>query len=451
MGKIGQFIENTKGFFSGKLFARLLKNSSQLLGGSVVQSGLGFVAVILAARGLGPEKYGVLVLVQTYVLIVDNLVNFQSWQALIKYGADALEDEESLDFRCLIKFGTFLDAGSAVLGTLLVAGGAAIVHAWGGWSFEFALMLMAYSGVVLFNLRGTPTAILRLFDRFGLFAVQKVLAGMLRLSGVAVAFTVDATVWGYLIAWLLGEVVGYALLLLLGWRELAVQGYSDIRHVSLKNLTDRFSGLWRYVWTTNMSGAVKMSVRRLDNVVVAAVLGTAAVGLYEVAKKFSKMANRLSSPFYQAVYPELSKLWSRGERWAFARLVLQTIALAGSGGFMIWGVFVMVGESVLAYTAGPSYVEAYPVLVWYVFAVGIEVATFSLTPAMLAMGYPRMQFVILSAATVLYFGALAGLMMAFGLLGAGMAYVVFYGVWAILMGVTEVWILRGGDLEISPT
>jgi len=411
-----------------------------------VRSGLGFLAVVLAARGLGPEKYGLLVLVQTYVLIVDNLVNFQSWQALIKYGADALEDENPLDFKCLVKIGTILDAGSAVFGTILIVSGATLLQTFGGWSSEFVLMLMAYSGVVLFNLKGTPTAVLRLFDRFGLFAVQKVVAGAFRLSGIGLAFTMDATVWGYLLAWIIGDVVGYILLLILGWRELALQGYVDIFQAPTNGLVDRFPGIWSYVWTTNMSGSVKMAVRRLDNVIVAAVLGTAALGLYEVVKKFSKIANRLSSPFYQAVYPELSRLWSRGDRDGFVRLVLQTTGFAGLGAFVIWGGFVSLGEPILTYTVGVDYVDAYPVLVWYVFAVGIEVASFSFTPALLAMGRPRTQFVILMIAAALYLGVLFGLLLQFGLMGAGMAYVVFYGVWASMMVGTEIWILRTGEI-----
>lgn len=442
----GQLKDYFRKWLGDDLFKRFVGNSSQLLGGSVVKSGLGFVAVVLAARGLGPEKYGLLVLVQTYVLIVDNLVNFQSWQALIKYGADALEDENLLDFKCLIKIGTILDAGSAVFGTILIAAGAIVLETFGGWSSEFALMLMTYSGVVLFNLKGTPTAVLRLFDRFGLFALQKVVAGAFRLSGVGLAFMMDATIWGYMLAWMIGDVVGYILLLILGWRELVLRGYVDIFQTSTSGLVDRFPEIWSYVWTTNMSGSVKMTVRRLDNVIVATVLGTTALGLYEVVKKFSSVANRLSSPFYQAVYPELSKLWSRGDRDGFVRLVLQTTAIAGLGAFVIWGGFLVFGEPVLTYTVGMDYVEAYPVLLWYVFAVGIEVASFSFTPALLAMGHPRTQFVILVVAAALYIGVLFGLLLQFGLLGAGMAYVVFYAVWASMMAGTEIWILRTSEI-----
>lgn len=179
----GQIKEYLRRWTGDDLFRRLLKNSSQLLGGSIAKSALGFGAVLLAARGLGPEKYGFLALIQAYVTIIDKLVNFQSWQALIKYGADTLEENDPTNFKKLIKFRTFLDAGSALLGTLVAIGVGWVLGVWGAHSPQFTWLMMGYSGVVLFNLIGTPKAILRLFDRFDVAAIQQVAAGVLRLGG----------------------------------------------------------------------------------------------------------------------------------------------------------------------------------------------------------------------------------------------------------------------------
>lgn len=56
-------------------------------------------------------------LIHSYVTVVDIIINFQSWPAIIKYGADALVQKRSDDLEDLIKFGTLLEAFSALLGT----------------------------------------------------------------------------------------------------------------------------------------------------------------------------------------------------------------------------------------------------------------------------------------------------------------------------------------------
>ena len=148
------------------LLTRLFKNAAVLFGGNMLASLLGFASLALTARALGVERFGFLVLITTYVAIVDNLVNFQSWQAIIKYGADALEQIHEEDFKSLIKIGFLLDATTAVLATILAASGAWFVGQWRGWDEEIVIMAAMYSFTILFHISGTPTAILRLFDKF---------------------------------------------------------------------------------------------------------------------------------------------------------------------------------------------------------------------------------------------------------------------------------------------
>ena len=71
-----------------ELLKRLFKNSSILFSGNLWVSILGLASFALTAKALGTEQFGLLVLVTTYVLLIDKLVNFQAWRALIKFGSD---------------------------------------------------------------------------------------------------------------------------------------------------------------------------------------------------------------------------------------------------------------------------------------------------------------------------------------------------------------------------
>lgn len=419
-------VRRIKNWFEDALLQKLLKDSSQLLVGNVLEAGLSFVAVVLAARGLGPESYGILVLVQTYIIVVDEVINFQSWQALIKYGADALETESTSTFKRLIKFGTSLDGGTALLGTLVSIGGVYALQSWMQWSQELTSMLLIYSTFILSNLTGTPIAILRLFDRFDVLALQKVFSGSIKLAAVAVAFFADATLWGYLFAWLSAEMARHLLLLGLGWRELRRRGYSEILAASLRGLGNTLPGLWGYVWSTNLNGTVKMSVRRFDTVMIGGVLGPTAVGLYEVVKKFAKGLRQFTRPLYQTIYPELAKLWSRDNRDGFVRLMMRSAVLAGSGAFLFWIAIMLFGTNILEVFVGKEYVGAHPVMVWYILGVVVAVGGVPLTPSMLAMGRPRTHFMIHIASAILFFIILASLLYSYSLVGAGIAYLIYY-------------------------
>ena len=98
----------------------------------------------------------------------ETLATFNSWQAVIKYGSDAIEARNEAGLLQLVKFGFLLDIGSAAAGAVLALVLAGPVIRLLGWDESLRPMLMLYSLAILLNISGTPIGLLRLFDRFDL-------------------------------------------------------------------------------------------------------------------------------------------------------------------------------------------------------------------------------------------------------------------------------------------
>ena len=122
---------------------------------------LGLIYLVLTTRALGASGFGILVLVQTYVNVVDRLVSFQTWQALIKYGAEAVEEPVQDRFKGMVKTGTLLDVSSAILGAVIAAPAVFWIGPWLGWDGEIIRMAAWYSVSILFHLSSTPMAIIQ--------------------------------------------------------------------------------------------------------------------------------------------------------------------------------------------------------------------------------------------------------------------------------------------------
>ena len=160
---------------------------------------LGLIALALTARALGPEQLGLLALIEAYARVVDRLIRLEPWQALIKYGADALEGDRPEDFRSLLKFGVLVDAGGAACSAVVAVAFVVIAGPWLGWSEQTVQMAAVYSASLLFQLSATPIAVLRLFDRFGVFAWLEVATAAARVALFAVAFLTGAGLWTFLL------------------------------------------------------------------------------------------------------------------------------------------------------------------------------------------------------------------------------------------------------------
>lgn len=424
---------NHKAWGNDQLLQKLLKSAAVLLSGNVAASILGLISLALTARALGVEEFGVLVLITTYVLIVDRLINFQSWQALIRYGAEALENRNEENLKVLLKFGFSLDAGTAILGAILAASLSRMIGGWLEWDAEYVLMAMAYSATIFFHINGTPIAILRLYNKFRITAVQQVYASVFKLIGVAIACFCGADIWGFLLIWALTDMLGNILLIIYARRELINQEIVGVFDASMKGLHSRFTGIWGFVLTTNLNSSIRMTSREFDVMIVATLLGAPATALYKVAKQFTSVIQKVIDPLYQVIYPLLAKLYSSGDvnRFVIFCLKSSTFAFFIAGG--LWLVFFLFSDYIITWTVGGEYLDAQSVMLWYMLAAVVSSAAFPLQPAMLSMGWPQMTFWVHVASSIFYFIFLTVALNVFGLVGAGMAYVGYYVLWSLLM------------------
>jgi O-antigen/teichoic acid export membrane protein len=423
------------------LLRRLFKNAAVLFSGNMAASLLGIASMALTARALGVEDFGVLVLITTYVAVVDNLVNFQSWQAVIKYGADALAQKKDQDFKSLVKFGFMLDGGTAILGMFIGAFAAWFVGNWRGWDEQHVLMAAIYSIVILFHVQGTPTGLLRLFNRFNKVAYQHVIASSIRLIGVSIAFFAGAGLWAFLLVWAVVDILGRLILVYFAWHELEQRKFHGILQSKISGISQKFSGLWGFALTTNINSSIRMTSRELDIMIIAAMLSPTAVGLYKIAKQFSLVIQKTIGPLYQSIFPELARLYAKGKVKEFVRFGLRSSLLAGLFALVVWFFFYFFGEMAIGLIVGDEYLGAVDVMLWYMMAIVVAAMSFPLQPAMLSMGRPHTTLWVHLAATVIYFTALFVLLPYIGLTGAGVSYLIYYISWSLLMLAIEFFLV----------
>ena len=98
------------------LFRRVLRNAGVLLTGKAAAGLLNLAATAIAVRALGAEAFGTLLLAHALARTAGSIAKFQSWQAVLRYGAPALREGRREEFRALLRFTAGLDAASSVAG-----------------------------------------------------------------------------------------------------------------------------------------------------------------------------------------------------------------------------------------------------------------------------------------------------------------------------------------------
>src|SRR3546814_612942 len=137
-------LDAAKEWRKDRSFRLRLVNIGHLLSGNLVSGLVSFAAIALTARAVGPDSYGILALAITYARAIERLVTFQSWQPLIKYGAEVNTPEHHDDFKRLLKFGLLLDAVGALAAWLVAITVAFAASPLLGWDSRVTTLIMVY-------------------------------------------------------------------------------------------------------------------------------------------------------------------------------------------------------------------------------------------------------------------------------------------------------------------
>ena len=410
-----------RGWFDDGFLHRIFRNAGALLGGKAVAGVLSLGTLAVTARGLGPELFGALILIHSYVKLVGGLTKFQSWQAVIHYGAASLEKDRPKDLQGLIKFTTALDLASAVIGMALAMSLAGVAGAMLGWDAGTVSLVMVYSLLIAVTIKATPTGVLRLFDRFNLLAMQAPLSPAVGLIGVSIAYVLDGGLIAYLCAWFAAGMAESAALVILGWRELGRQGLLADLDLSLRGLTKPHGGLWRFVWAANIFTSLSAAASHLITLMLGWLLGPMAAGLFRIASQFASVLVVPAAILRRSIYPEFAKLTAKGDPRLVRKLMLRAGLISGSVAVVIVLVLALISEPLIRLIVGEAYVAAADLLVLLAAASAVMLYGFAIEPVFFALGRPgimlRLSVIVAALNLVLIFLLAAE----YGLIGAGYA------------------------------
>ncbi|QJE72465.1 lipopolysaccharide biosynthesis protein [Aerophototrophica crusticola] len=400
---------------------RLFANAGILLGGKGFNAVFSLGAMAVAARALGVEQFGILVLIHTFTQAIGEIAKFQSWQAVLRYGTPALVDGRVGDLQRLIRFTVLLDASAAVAGMVFSVALAWVLGPRFGWPAELLPAAALYVTSVLFMVTATPTGVLRLVDRFGVLSVQGTLGNLVRLLAGAAAWAWGGGIEWFLAAWYLATVVAGVYLIHAGWKELKVRGLLDGFRWRGGGLTRGFDGIWKFVFSTNLNATLELAFTHIGTLVVGWYLGPKDAALFRVARQVGEALAKPAKLLVPAIYPELARLSAAGEHKTMRDLALRSALLAGAGASLGLGLVWLAGEWLLGLVLGPDFIPAYPVMIWLVAAAVVGIWAFPLEPVLISSGEAGAALRARIWSSAVYLPVLFLAVQSYGLIGAGWA------------------------------
>ncbi|MXN67431.1 oligosaccharide flippase family protein [Stappia sp. GBMRC 2046] len=401
-----------------------LINIGHLLTGDFLGTLIGLLVFIISGRALGTENFGILALTISYGRAVQRLVAFQSWQPLIKYGAELSKPEHIEDYKSLMKFGFLVDVAAAAVAYLVAIGGALIFGPLIGVSEAALHLVLIYSTILLFNINGFPTAVMRLAGRFRIMAYSSLLNLMLRLVLCVFGLIFEQGILYFIIIFAMTQILGSLFLFVLAMFELRRKGASGLLWAPIRGVSKRFTGLWAFTIGSNVELTLRATANELDTLFVGALAGPSAAGLYHIAKRFGRLMLQFGVRVQAVLYPDVARLWADRAIDEFRKTVMQMeLLLAGLGGLIFIGISLTI-HPIIHWTLGDEFIDAAPLVTVQMIAVAMVLSGSVARSALLAMGRQLVVLKIVVIATLAFHATAIVAIYYIGAMGANIAHAV---------------------------
>ncbi len=195
-----------------------------------IAAGLTMLSVVVAARALGPDSYGTVVLALSVTAVAARFLDFTFAEAVVHHGHRALAAEDISGLRALMRMSLFLDLtiGMAVAGALfLLAVPLSDIAASDG--IDPALVRLAALGVLAVTVDGTTSAVLLIARRPDLRAWAQTAGTLFRVLGTVAAVAAGGGAEAILLSYALSGAAGSLLLGWIAWRVHFLGFVGDIR------------------------------------------------------------------------------------------------------------------------------------------------------------------------------------------------------------------------------
>lgn len=431
-------IQSTMGkvvnWFKEESFRKLIRNSGTLLIGETGASIINIFSLIVLLKVLDAADYGILVLVQTYTITIDQLINFQSWQAFIKFGAEELATNNFKKFQNLIRQGTFIDFGTAVLGTVIAFLCVDSVGNFLGWNSEVILFSKIYSLSILFHFSGIPTGVLRIFNYYRIFSFQKIFVALIKLIGIIISYFLSYNLLTIIFIYLVADIIGHLFLTVFSYIVLWKKGLKNW----WKGRTIFSKQFISFTVWTNLSTAITIPSKQLDVFIVSSALSIEIVGVYKVIKQVSSLLSRLVSPLYQSIYPEFATIIANKK---FNKAIKTSIKVSIILAAIVAPIVLIISVTSpiwLNLFFGEIFRKSWVAFVVFFVYVGLDAISSPIHPLFNAFGYVKQKFLIMTVGNLMYLPIAWLLGHSYGLIGIVNAY----GVQLMIITLSKIFYIK---------
>lgn len=379
---------------------KLIKNVATVIVGNTGATTINFLITIILIHTIGNFQYGIFVLVQQYMNLLDGLINFQSWTGIIKYGSKAIVDRNSNNLAKILKSGFFIDGITAVLGMVIALLALPFASCLMSWNSQTTFLAAIFSIEIIFHIEGTSVGILRMFNRFELTAIQSISCAIIKLVALLVyIYGFNDSLFGIVIVYVVTDIIKHLMVVVMALKVLQEQfGIKRVLSASIKDVDRAFI---KFTLWSNLSSTADLPVKYFDIFIISTV-SVEAVAVYKVFKQIMQVLSMLTQPISLSIMPQFSELVAKKklkQAYEYTKKIRKILLIPGMFGVVASA---LIGKPILNLVLGKVYGDYILLFVLLFFITLLCISNIAVTPLFSSIGLAKEGFIYAFITNITY-------------------------------------------------
>lgn len=288
---------------------KIIKNFMVVFSTQSIAGIFNVINSLLLIKCVGIQGNGVIALVLVYATLFNGLFNFQSYNALTKFGAEAIEKNNINKYKMYIKLALIQDIITALLAFIVAFLCLDYTTQLMNWDKSLIFYTKIYLITIPINITGSLNAVLRLNDEFHITGLISIYSNIIKFFLLIILYFLKLPIYYFIIVEIIYVFVNNTIRFYYAFRSLKKQGILDF--YKEKVMYDK--AFTKFNIYNNLVSTVDIPTGQAVSLIINMILGLQAVGIYNLLVKLGAIISQVTDALGQSIFLEFSILVARNE------------------------------------------------------------------------------------------------------------------------------------------
>ncbi|SKC30949.1 Inner membrane protein YghQ [Photobacterium piscicola] len=375
--------------------------------------GLSTLTVLsLIARNISIEEFGMLAISQSFIFTINGLLNFQTWQTIVKYFDKVYGEYERYS---LYRISFSIDIITALLSIIVFILLLPALEYFYPEVSNYHKLFYLNAFILICTIEGTSLGYFRVNGDFSIIAFVDIFISFFKVILCYFLIFNNLYLDSIVLVFIFSALLRTLMLNILFFMKVGFNAIYGIIKSKRRQEVVALKGALSFSVYTSLTASFDVVFKQADTLIIGVLFGSSSAAMIKVLKSISSIFLQVISPLYVVVAPRVGAI--QDDKVALNNVLIKSVKILLPSLLLLYGIIFVFKELIIYRTFGENYVEYSNYLMLYLVPIIISGVFTVIHPIFNICGFHKENLLLIVFSVLLYFSGIYFIKDTYGFIG----------------------------------